>query len=118
LLKLLIIDDERSMTSVLKTLLELEDFEVEVCATGAQGIEAAQKHPPHAVMVDYHLSDMTGLDIIKALRQTPHLENLPIALASGMDKEKEALAGGADLFIMKPFEPSQLGDIMRRLIQG
>lgn len=106
--KILIVDDDKAMTSLLKKLLEFEPegFEVRVAATGEHALELAHNDPPHLFMVDYNLRDMNGLELIAAIRET--FGSVPVVMASGLDVEKEALAQGADVFIIKPFEPNDL----------
>lgn len=116
--KVLLVDDDTSMTSLLKTLLELEpdEFKVKITAHGEQAIQQAQADPPDVIMVDYHLKDMDGVSLITQLRQHSQLAQTPIVMASGLDVKREAMAAGANLFLLKPFEPSELPAIFLHLI--
>jgi CheY-like chemotaxis protein len=107
------------MTMLLKKFLELEpgEYEVKISATGKGAVELAQSEQPDLFIVDYHLRDMKGLELIAQLRQNPLFSNTPIIMASGIDMKEEALAAGANLFLNKPFEPSELPKIFAQLIE-
>jgi CheY-like chemotaxis protein len=112
----MIIDDDRVTVSLLQTLLELDDFEVIVVARGGQVLERAQQSPPDVFLMDYHLADMTGVQVTQMLRKAPQFVHTPIVIASGLNVEDEAHKAGANLFLTKPFEPSALANILNGLI--
>ncbi len=114
----MIVDDDASMTKLLKTLLELEPagFEVTVVPRGAQTLEKAAANPPHLFMVDFNLNDMDGLEVVHQLRRDARFAQTPIVMVSGLDVEQEALASGVDMFLLKPFEPADLPDIFLDLL--
>ena len=110
----MIVDDDNAMTSLLKTLLEMEPegFEVSVAPRGGTALEKAEVDPPEIFIVDYHLNDMDGIELVGYLRGSDMFADTPIIMASGLDVEKEALAAGVDLFLIKPFEPGDLAGIL------
>lgn len=114
----MIIDDDSTMAKLLKTLLELDStgFEVTVVARGSQALEKASANPPHVFMVDYNLTDMDGLEVVHTLRGHARFAQTPIVMVSGLDVEKEALANGVDMFLLKPFEPGDLPEIFLGLL--
>ncbi|MDW8171633.1 MAG: response regulator [Anaerolineae bacterium] len=114
----MIVDDDRSTTSLLKTLLELDGFEVSVVARGADALPMAEKKPPCAIVLDYHLSDMRGTQIIRAFRGHAGLAHTPIIVSSGMDVSDEVMAAGATAFLGKPYDPADLSSLLNRLIQS
>lgn len=114
--RIMLVDDEKTMTSLLKTLLELDGFEVSVVARGMDVIPTAEKTPPDLIMMDYHLADVNGVQVLNALRKHPTFHQLPVVIASGMNMEKEALSAGANAFILKPFEPSDLPVLFHKFI--
>jgi CheY-like chemotaxis protein len=114
----LLVDDDQTLTSLLKTLLELEpiDFDVRITALGSDALREAETNPPQLIMVDYHLKDMDGLQLVAALRASAILRGIPIVMASGMDIHSEAISAGVDKFILKPFEPGDLPGLFLDLI--
>jgi len=115
--KILIVDDERTTVKLLQTLLEMDGFEILNAARGQEALEVAQNTPPDAFLIDYRLVDMTGLELVKTLRSHPTFAQTPIVMASGLDMEEQALAVGANLFLIKPFEPNKLADIFYDLLK-
>ncbi|WP_162909858.1 response regulator [Aggregatilinea lenta] len=114
--KILIVDDDRTTTKLLQTLLELDGFEVSMLSRGEKALEMAQEIKPDVFLVDYHLSDMEGIDLVAALRGSPLFATTPIVMASGLNVEESALGAGANVFLFKPFEPGKLADLFNELI--
>lgn len=114
LAKVMIVDDDRTMTSLMQTLLELDGYEVIVVSRGKEVIARAEQTRPDIIVMDYHLSDVHGVDIVKDIRAHSTLSGTPIIIASGMDVSDEVLAAGANEFLTKPFEPDDLPIIFKR----
>ena len=118
LAKVMIVDDDRTTVKLLQTLLELDGYQVTVVGRGADVVPLAQQAVPDVFLVDYHLSDIDGVDVIRALRALPQFASTPIVMTSGLDVEAEALRAGANTFLVKPFEPDQLPALFDALIAG
>jgi len=116
--KLLIVDDDRTTVRLLSTLLEMDGFEVSVTARGSEVLAIVQQTMPDAILLDHHLSDMDGVDVVKLLRSKPEYAKLPIIMASGLDVSEQALAAGASRFLTKPYEPNDLTKLLNELIAG
>lgn len=116
--KVMIVDDDRTTVTLLKTLLELDGFEITVVGRGADVIPTVEQVKPDLLFMDYHLSDMDGVDILRELRAGGPFMNIPIVMTSGLDVEEEVMAAGATAFLVKPFEPSDLPGLFNQLIDG
>ncbi len=114
----MIVDDDRNTVKLLQTLLELDGFKVVIAARGADVLPVAEKSAPDLFMVDFHLSDMEGVEVIQQLRAHPAYADKPIIMASGMNVESQALAAGANLFLVKPFDAGALAGIFNKLMAG
>ena len=114
--KVMLVDDDRTTVKLLQTLLELDGFDVVVVPRGGDVVPKMTETQPDIVLMDYHLSDMEGVDIIRDLRQHPVFSHTPIIMTSGMDVEHEAMKAGANSFLLKPFEPDELPDLFNRLL--
>lgn len=114
--KILIVDDDTTMVSLLETLLMLDGFDVVVAKRGGDVISKAEAERPDVMMIDYHLTDMEGVEAIEAVRAHATLSGTPIVMASGLNVEHEALKAGANRFLIKPFEPSELPKVFNELI--
>jgi DNA-binding response OmpR family regulator len=114
--KILIIDDDRTTVKLLQTLLEMDGFEVTTAANGQLALDAANREHPDLFLVDFHLTDMNGLELVNQLRSDSRFAQIPIVMASGLDKETEALNAGANAFLVKPFEPDDLSALFLELL--
>lgn len=115
--KVMIVDDDRNTTSLLKTLLEMDGFEVMVIPRGLEAIPKADEFNPDVFLVDYHLNDISGIELIHKLRSSPRFVNTPIVMASGRDVGKEAQAAGANMFLVKPYDPGLLSEQLLNLLR-
>ena len=115
--KLMIVDDDRTTVTLLKTLLEMDGFDVVIVPRGAMVMERAHQELPDIFLMDYHLSDMEGTTIIKNLRADATFAHTPIVMSSGLNVEDEAKRAGANMFLVKPFEPGNLAGIFNKLLE-
>jgi len=112
----MIVDDDRTTVTLLKTLLELDGFDVVDVPRGSMVLDKANQELPDLFLLDYHLSDMEGTTVIANLRAEPKFAKTPIVMSSGLNVEDEAKKAGANMFLTKPFEPGHLAGIFNKLI--
>lgn len=115
--KVMIVDDDRNTVKLLQTLLELDGFETLVAPRGADVMPLAEQEQPDIFLLDYHLSDMDGVEVVRAVRAHPTFGNTPIVVASGLDVGEEVLEAGANHFMVKPFEPGDLAPLFNKLLK-
>ena len=109
MLKVLLADDDYTMVALLKTLLNMEGYQVATLLDKTGDIlENIRLAKPDILLIDIFLGDRNGLDIVRQIRQTPDLNNIRIIMASGIDKTEECLAAGANEFLLKPYMPNEL----------
>ena len=106
--KVMIVDDDSNSTSLVKTFLELDGCEVQIVLRGADAPRRAQEFVPDVFLIDYHLGDREGTEIVQELRASSLFANTPIIMASGRDVGAEASSAGADMFLVKPYDPELL----------
>jgi CheY-like chemotaxis protein len=112
--KVLLADDDYTMVSLLKTLLNMEGYQVATLLDKPGDIlENIRDAKPDILLLDVYLGDRNGLDLVHKIRQMPDLKDIRIVMASGVDKTEECLAAGADVFLLKPYMPNELFDILR-----
>lgn len=115
--KVMIVDDDRNTVKLLQTLLELDGFATLVAPRGGDVLPLAEQNAPDLFLMDYHLSDMDGVEVVRALRAHATFSNTPIVVASGLDVGEEVLEAGANHFMVKPFEPGDLPPLFNKLIE-
>jgi len=103
----LVVDDSRVVRKVARRILENLDFEVIEAVDGADALIVCRGAMPDAVLLDWHMPLMDGLEFLKRLRQEPHGDQPAVVFCSAenkADRIREALDAGADEYIMKPFD--------------
>lgn len=109
--RILIVEDDRTISSVVKYFLELEGFEIVVAENGQIGLEAAKRDLPPVIVTDCHMPVMDGVAMVEALRADSRTQDISILmLTSGnsIEDETRALSAGADDYVLKPVEPRRL----------
>ena len=117
----LIVEDSRTIASIVKHYLQLEGFEVLVAADGAVGLETARRERPRVIVTDLNMPGMSGLDMVKALRADAGTRDIAILMLTsdeGAETERQAKAAGADEYILKPVDPQRLAARVRAVVDG
>lgn len=112
-----VIDDNPDMTMLLTTLLEMEKFKViPLINTSKENItNSLLNQKPHVIIMDIHLCESNGLEILSYLKKDLFLKEIKVILTSGENLESEALAVGADYFLLKPYMPNNLLKLLFKL---
>jgi two-component system chemotaxis response regulator CheY len=111
-MRALVIDDSRAMRSILAGILEDLEFEVEQAADAEMAYEVLKADDGFDLaLVDWNLPAMSGLDLVKLVRQRQELAGLRLMMVTTeteLARVREALEAGADEYIMKPFDKEML----------
>jgi two-component system sensor histidine kinase/response regulator len=110
--KVLVIDDEEALRSVVRTSLSIEGYDVVEAAEGAQGLELARTQQPALILCDVHMQGMDGYTFLENLRKDPVNAATPVILMTGIMKDyssvRRAMGIGADDYLLKPFSVEDL----------
>lgn len=108
--KIFLAEDDRSLQILLKTLLEMEGYQVVIAPEQPidDVVELFNQEQPNVVFLDVHLKHGSGLDILKQIRAQAGGANIRVIMSSGMDVEYDCLSAGADAFLLKPYMPDEL----------
>jgi CheY-like chemotaxis protein len=108
----LVVDDEPHIGRIIKTRLEQGPFSVTLAESGNAALDALAQQPETQLLIlDLMLPGMSGLDVLRTVRQDPRWQALPclILTAAGQDAQyREADALGVAEFMTKPFSPRRL----------
>ena len=102
--RVLVVDDDPSVRSVLKRGLAYESFAVDVAGSGEEALAIARERYPDLVILDVMMPGLDGLEVLKRLRAAD--EHLPVLMLTAKDAELDqirGLEGGADDYLTKPF---------------
>ncbi|MFD2830303.1 response regulator transcription factor [Corticicoccus populi] len=107
--KILVVDDEPSIVTLLKFNIEQAGFEVITADNGRAGLDTALSQSPDLIVLDLMLPEMDGMDVCRTLRQEK--VNTPILMLTAKDDEFDKVLGlelGADDYLTKPFSPREV----------
>ncbi len=119
--KILIVDDDAEIVELIVEVLERDSrFEVKTASSGYEAGMATQRFRPELILLDYMLPDVNGNVVCQTIRRNPEFENIKIVIVSGVVKEDEIaqlLKSGAEDFIRKPFNITELIDKITSVLQ-
>jgi len=115
--KILIVEDDQTMTRLLETLLSLDGYESVATPRPEAVLPTIRQSSPNLVVMDLHLGQVNTLDILRQLRKDPELQFIPVIIVSGMDAEEDCQRAGADVFMLKPYSPNKLLEIIKQFVQ-
>lgn len=107
--KILVVDDEQSIVTLLQFNLEQAGYSVVVALDGKEALQIAKKEKPDLMVLDLMLPELNGLEVCKELRQAKI--NTPILMLTAKDDELDKIIGlelGADDYLTKPFSPREV----------
>jgi CheY-like chemotaxis protein len=120
-MRVLIIDDDPDIRRIAEVDLgRIGGFGVASATTGAEGLDLARAEPFDAILLDLTLPDQDGARVLAALLGDPATADIPVLLLTARDQDEvdEALQAGARGVIPKPFQPTTLHELVRRLVEG
>jgi len=120
--KIAIVDDEVHIRSLLEQTLEDLEGEPEIltAVNGAEGLALIEREHPKLVFLDVMMPLMNGYEVCAAVRQNPALSDITIVMLTAKGQESDrvrGLAEGAHRFVTKPFDPDEILDLAREILQ-
>lgn len=104
--RILVIDDEKTNLLILHRILSPE-YIILTAKSGSEGLKRAASERPDLILLDIIMPDISGFDVLKALKDDPDLKDIPIIIITGLDNEEDEEKGllmGAVDYIFKPFK--------------
>ncbi|MCL4159037.1 UNVERIFIED_CONTAM: hypothetical protein GTU68_002570 [Idotea baltica] len=109
--KILLVEDDPSLTELIKYNLEQEGFEVVVEMDGENGLITAMEDQPDLILLDWMLPNLSGIEICRRIRRDKSTRNIPVIMLTARSEESDRIRGldiGADDYVTKPFSPKEL----------
>lgn len=121
MVKVMLVEDDPTMYQLLNTLLSMEGYQVQTARGDGNILESVAQDDPDVIMVDVHLRvgggvEVNGFELLKALRTNPDLKNKKVIMSSGIDFRLKSVEEGADGFLLKPYMPEELINMIRDLV--
>ncbi|MET8828207.1 response regulator [Streptomyces sp. NPDC004610] len=116
--RVLVVDDNKVIRQLIRVNLELEGFEVVTAADGVECLDVVHEVRPDVVTLDVVMPRLDGLRTAGRLRADPRTRDLSLAVVSACTQQEvdSGLDVGVDAFLAKPFEPSELVQVVLRLV--
>jgi two-component system OmpR family response regulator len=116
--RVLVVDDEKSISELITTSLRFVGFDVRTAATGAQALQVAEEFKPHALILDVMLPDLDGFEVCRQLRESgQEVGVLFLTAKDSTDDKIKGLTLGGDDYVTKPFSLEELVARLRALLR-
>ncbi len=120
-IKVLVVDDDPEIVELIVDVLDRDGrFETKAVSSGYEAGIATQQYHPELILLDYMLPDVNGNVVCQTIRRNPNFGNIKIIIVSGVIKQDEIdqlLKSGAEDFIKKPFNITELTDRITTVLQ-
>jgi len=123
--KILLIEDEKNLTSFITTILSYHAYEIIHAGSGYMGVHMAASHAPDLILLDLMLPGTDGFAFCRSLRSNPRTAKIPVIMVTARDEDADIVAGlevGADDYITKPFSSriltARVRTVLRRHASG
>jgi two-component system OmpR family response regulator len=116
--RILVVDDEPSISDLISTSLRFVGFDVRTAATGSQALSVAEEFKPHAIILDVMLPDQDGFEVCRQIRNEGfNVGVLFLTAKDGMEDKVAGLTIGGDDYMTKPFSLEELVARLRALLR-
>ena len=119
--QILIVEDDHALAKIERLLLEAAGYLVHTADCGKTALNHAAEQRPDLVILDLRLPDINGYEVCRELRKLYNRWDVPILMLTALDQPADELRGfahGADAYLMKPFEHSDLLRTISLLLEG
>jgi two-component system chemotaxis response regulator CheY len=118
--KILIAEDSPTMRSlIVSTIAALGEFTIVEAANGFEALRMLPREKVDLVITDINMPDINGLELVSFIKNNPNYRNTPLFIISteGSERDREkGLSLGADAYLVKPFEPARLQQLIRQFL--
>jgi twitching motility two-component system response regulator PilH len=118
----LVVEDSIPQREMITELLRGSGLDVTAASDGVEALEHIQSgHPPDLVVLDIVMPRMNGYEVCRRLKADPSTQNVPVVMCSSKGEEFDRYWGmkqGADAYIAKPFQPTELVGTVKQLLRG
>lgn len=119
--KVLVVEDSVSQREMISELLERSGLNVKVASDGVEALENLEQFAPDLVVLDIVMPRMNGYELCRKIKSNPKTQNVPVVMCSSKGEEFDRYWGmkqGADAYIAKPFQPTELIGTIKQLLRG
>ncbi|CUS77890.1 Response regulator receiver domain-containing protein [Candidatus Kryptonium thompsonii] len=118
--KILIVDDDITVQRLLEFILrKFSDVDVFIASDGDMALDIIRKEKPNLIFLDFMMPGKNGIEVCREVKNDPELKNSYIVMLTAKGEEadvKDMFEAGADEYVPKPFTPSEIAEIVRKII--
>jgi DNA-binding response OmpR family regulator len=118
--KILVVDDHPSILRLVAKALEVEGHEILTAMDGVEGWEKVQSERPDLVILDVVMPRLDGYRVLNRIKSAAELQHTPVMMLTVKDEPEDvslATSIGADYYMTKPFNPSDMASLVRRIFE-
>ncbi|MCK4553461.1 response regulator [Candidatus Parcubacteria bacterium] len=119
--KVLLVEDDKTISSMYKTKLEAGGFEVLIADNGADGLKLAKEQKPDIIMLDVILPQLDGFSVLEELKKDALTKNIPVVMLTNLgteeDKEKGEKLGVTDYLVKASLTPAQVEEKIKQYLK-
>jgi len=119
--RVLVVEDSVTQREMITDLLKGSGLDVTVASDGVEALEQIEDHSPDLVVLDIVMPRMNGYEVCRQIKANPKTQNIPVVMCSSKGEEFDRYWGmkqGADAYIAKPFQPTELVGTVKQLLRG
>jgi len=119
--KILAVDDEKHILRLVQINLEKAGYEVLTGTNGREALEMVRAEKPDLVVMDVMMPEMDGFEALQKLKADPELAEIPVIMLTAKAQDADVFHGwqsGADLYLTKPFNPTELLTFVKRILDA
>jgi len=116
--KILVVDDDQSLQSIIEMRLRHAGYEVEKAADGEEAMSCMKKSPPRVVFLDIMMPGMDGFEVLDRIKKDRKTRNVPVVMLTsknGGEDVQKAMSLGAKDYIVEPFRPGILVEKIKKV---
>ena len=117
---ILVVDDDPDVLVLLNQILKPGGYRVVGAVNGEEAYDFAVRDPPDLVLMDIGMPDIDGLQTVWRMREDPLLAEVPVVIITAYDSydlRSEAASAGCKGYVTKPFDPRQLQELVREILE-
>ncbi|MEX0645493.1 MAG: phosphate regulon transcriptional regulator PhoB [Parvularculaceae bacterium] len=118
--RILVVEDEEALTTLLDYNLRQENFDVAIASDGEEALVKIDEAAPDIVILDWMLPKISGIEVCRRLRSRPETKNIPVIMLTARSEEADRIRGletGADDYLTKPFSTNELVARVRAVLR-
>jgi twitching motility two-component system response regulator PilH len=119
--RVLVIEDSVTQREMIANLLRGSGLTVIEATDGVEALDKIQGNPPDLVVLDIVMPRMNGYEVCRRLKADPKTQNVPVVMCSSKGEEFDRYWGmkqGADAYVAKPFQPTELVGTVKQMLRG